>query len=44
MIKSNHLNIVSNTFSSTEMATKFHLRNGAKLVSVNENTQNFEYK
>lgn len=28
----------------TDMATKFHLKNGAELLSVNETTQNFEYK
>jgi hypothetical protein len=27
----------------TEMAEKFHLRNGAKLIQKNETTQNFEY-
>ena len=27
----------------TEMAEKFHLKNGAKLLRKNENTQNFEY-
>ena len=42
--KSNHLNRLVTLSPLTEMATKFHLRNGAKLVSVNENTQNFEYK
>jgi hypothetical protein len=26
------------------MATNFHERNGAKLVQINETTQNFEYK
>jgi len=26
------------------MATSFHERNGAKLVQVNKETQNFEYK
>jgi hypothetical protein len=25
------------------MATDFHTRNGAKLVQINETTQNFEY-
>jgi hypothetical protein len=25
------------------MAEKFHTRNGAKLLQVNETTQNFEY-
>lgn len=27
----------------TEMATTFHLRNGARLLQVNETTQNFDY-
>ena len=27
----------------TDMATKFHLNNGAKLLQINKNTQNFEY-
>ena len=26
------------------MATKFHSKNGAKLLQINETTQNFEYK
>jgi hypothetical protein len=26
------------------MATHFHIRNGAKQVSINQSTQNFEYK
>jgi hypothetical protein len=26
------------------MATSFHTRNGAKLIQINETTQNFEYK
>jgi len=26
------------------MATKFHSNNGAKLIQINETTQNFEYK
>tara|TARA_Y100000591_G_scaffold297298_1_gene288160 strand:+ start:1092 stop:1646 length:555 start_codon:yes stop_codon:yes gene_type:complete len=42
--KSNHLNRLVTLSPLTEMATKFHQRNGAKLLSVNENTQNFEYK
>ena len=42
--KSNHLNRLVTLSPLTEMARKFHLRNGAKLLSVNENTQNFEYK
>ena len=42
--KSNHLNRLVTLSPLTEMATKFHMRNGAKLLQINENTQNFEYK
>ena len=28
----------------TPMATHYHIRNGAKLISINSNTQNFEYE
>ena len=42
--KSNHLNRLVTLSPLTEMATKFHLRNNAKLISVNDTTQNFEYK
>ena len=42
--KSNHLNRLVTLSPLTEMATKFHSANGAKLLQVNENTQNFEYK
>ena len=42
--KSNHLNRLVTLSPLTEMATKFHIRNGAKLVQINEKTQNFEYK
>ena len=41
--KSNHLNRLVTLSPLTEMATKFHLRNKAKLISVNRETQNFEY-
>ena len=41
--KSNHLNRLVTLSPLTEMATKFHIRNGAKLLQVNESTQNFEY-
>tara|TARA_B100001741_G_scaffold262041_1_gene226306 strand:- start:84 stop:644 length:561 start_codon:yes stop_codon:yes gene_type:complete len=41
--KSNHLNRLITLSPLTEMATKFHLRNKAKLISINEETQNFEY-
>jgi len=42
--KSNHLNRLVTLSPLTEMASKFHSRNGAKLIQVNETTQNFEYK
>ena len=42
--KSNHLNRLITLSPLTDMATKFHSRNGAKLLQVNETTQNFEYK
>ena len=42
--KSNHLNRLVTLSPLTEMATKFHKNNGAKLIQINENTQNFEYK
>ena len=42
--KSNHLNRLVTLSPLTEMATNFHERNGAKLIQINKNTQNFEYK
>ena len=42
--KSNHLNRLVTLSPLTEMASKFHTRNGAKLIQVNDTTQNFEYK
>ena len=42
--KSNHLSRLVTLSPLTEMATKFHTRNGAKLLQTNETTQNFEYK
>ena len=42
--KSNHLNRLVTLSPLTEMATKFHTSNGAKLLRINETTQNFEYK
>ena len=41
---SNHLNRLVTLSPLTEMATKFHKKNGAKLLQVNELTQNFEYQ
>ena len=40
---SNHLNRLITLSPLTDMATKFHSRNGAKLLQINETTQNFEY-
>ena len=42
--KSNHLNRLITLSPLTDMAFKFHSNNGAKLIQVNEKTQNFEYK
>ena len=42
--KSNHLNRLVTLSPLTEMARKFHLRNGAVELQVNKETQNFEYK
>ena len=42
--KSNHLNRLVTLSPLTKMATHFHERNGAKLIQINETTQNFEYK
>ncbi len=42
--KSNHLNRLITLSPLTDMASKFHTHNGAKLIRVNETTQNFEYK
>ena len=41
---SNHLNRLITLSPLTEMATKFHSRNGANLIQINETTQNFGYK
>ena len=42
--KSNHLNRLVTLSPLTEMATQFHSKNGAKLLRINETTQNFEYQ
>ena len=41
--RSNHLNRLVTLSPLTEMATNFHTKNGAKLLQVNDTTQNFEY-
>ena len=44
MIKeSSHLNRLVTLSPLTDMARKFHLKNGAKEIQVNLTTQNFEY-
>ena len=42
--QSNHLNRLVTLSPLTEMATRFHSGNGAKLLQVNETSQNFEYE
>ena len=41
--KSSHLNRLVTLSPLTDMARTFHLKNGAKELQVNENSQNFEY-
>ncbi len=41
--KSNHLNRLVTLSPLTEMARNFHIKNGAKELQVNKETQNFEY-
>ena len=41
--ESNHLNRLITLSPLTDMATRFHTSNGAKLIQVNDTTQNFEY-
>ncbi len=41
--RSNHLNRLVTLSPLTDMATRFHTSNGAKLIQVNDTTQNFEY-
>ena len=43
MKQSNHLNRLITLSPLTDMARKFHLKNGAREVQVNPTTQNFEY-
>ena len=42
--KSNHLNRLVTLSPLTDLARKFHLRNGATELQVNKESQNFEYK
>ncbi len=42
--KSGHLNRLITLSPLTDMARNFHLRNGAKELQVNKESQNFEYK
>mgnify|MGYP001286221311 CR=1 FL=1 len=42
--KANHIERVVTLSPLTPMATHFHIRNGAKQILINKETQNFEYK
>jgi predicted acetyltransferase len=42
--KKNNVERVVTLSPLNPMATHFHIRNGAKQVSINQSTQNFEYK
>ena len=42
--KTNHLNRLITLSPLTGMASNFHSRNNAKLLQINEESQNFEYK
>lgn len=42
--KKNNIERVITLSPLTPMATHFHIRNGAKQISINKSTQNFEYK
>ena len=42
--RSNHLDRLVTLSPLTDMASKFHSKNGAQLLQVNETTQNFEYQ
>tara|TARA_Y100000389_G_scaffold194455_1_gene224456 strand:- start:2800 stop:3297 length:498 start_codon:yes stop_codon:yes gene_type:complete len=42
--KENHIERVVTLSPLTPMATHFHIRNGAKQILINKETQNFEYK
>ena len=39
-----HIKRVVTLSPLTPMATHFHIKNGAKLITINSTTQNFEYK
>ena len=42
--KSNHLDRLVTLSPLTDMARNFHLRNGAKELQINKESQNFEYQ
>ena len=42
--KKNKIERVITLSPLTPMATHFHIRNGAKQININEETQNFEYE
>ena len=42
--KIHHLNKIVTLSPLTPVTTHYHISNGAKLISINPTTQNFEYK
>jgi len=42
--RENHFDRLVTLSPLTPMATHFHIRNGAKQININRDTQNFEYK
>ena len=44
MKKQNNIDSIMTLSPLTPMATHYHIRNGAKLVKINQTTQNFQYR
>ena len=44
MKKQNKIDSIMTLSPLTPMATHYHIRNGAKLVKINQTTQNFQYR
>ena len=42
-VKKNNMERLVTLSPLTPMATHFHIKNGAKQIHINEETQNFEY-
>ena len=43
MKKHNNIDSIMTLSTLTPVATHYHIRNGAQLISINSTTQNFEY-